>query len=210
MSIFRCFREYALLKPLGQRVTPIKKEWAKRANACPLSSLFWEIRSLSSFSLLRNVIQLTIRKCKDNAFQRSVFNRTARIWQIWNTFPNDLEILLLLSYYNAIVVIAIAKCQRAKILPIRASVKLPYTTLCYIASRFILPPHSLASSWDGSLAITSLQVGTTLTSFQVDTNNNDFKLFDGIWLCIACDIYIVKDKTFDREIMHQRSQEAYS
>ena len=82
---------------------------------------------------------------------------------------------------------------------------LRYTTLCYIASRFILPPHSLASSWDGSLAITSLQVGTTLTSFQVDTNNNDFKLFDGIWLCIACDIYIVKDKTFDREIMHQRS-----
>ena len=71
--------------------------------------------------------------------------------------------------------------------------------------RFILPPHSLASSWDGSLAITSLQVGTTLTSFQVDTNNNDFKLFDGIWLCIACDIYIVKDKIFDREIMHQRS-----
>ena len=65
---------------------------------------------------------------------------------------------------------------------------LRYTTLCYIASRFILPPHSLASSWDGSLAITSLQVGTTLTSFQVDTNNNDFKLFDGIWLCIACDI----------------------
>ena len=112
MLIFRCFREYALLKPLGQRVTPIKKEWAKRANACPLSSLFWEIRSLSSFSLLRNVIQLTIRKCKDNAFQRSVFNRTARIWQIWNTFPNDLEILL--SYYNAIVVIAIAKVPTSK------------------------------------------------------------------------------------------------
>lgn len=82
---------------------------------------------------------------------------------------------------------------------------LRYTTLCYIASRFILPSHSLASSWDGSLAITSLQVGTTLTSFQVDTNNNDFKLFDGIYLCIACDIYIVKDKTSDREIMHQRS-----
>ena len=52
--------------------------------------------------------------------------------------------------------------------------------LCYIASRFILPPHSLASSWGCSLAITSLQVGTTLTSFQVDTNNNYFKLFDGI------------------------------
>ena len=162
MLIFRCFREYALLKPLGQRVTPIKKEWAKRANACLLLSLFWGIRSLSSFSLLRNVIQLTIRKCKDNAFQRSVFNRTARIWQIWNTFPNDLEILL--SYYNAIVVIAIAKCQRAKIWPIRASVKLPYTTLCYIASRFILPwnfrallsmlrPSSLASSPGCLLAI---------------------------------------------------------
>ena len=48
--------------------------------------------------------------------------------------------------------------------------------------RFILPPRSLASS--------SLQVGTTLTSFQVDTNSNYFKLFDGIKLCIACDICI--------------------
>ena len=57
---------------------------------------------------------------------------------------------------------------------------LRYTTLCYIASRFILPPHSLASLRGCSLAITSWQVGTTVTSFQVDTNNNYFKLFDGI------------------------------
>ena len=57
---------------------------------------------------------------------------------------------------------------------------LRYTTLCYIASRFILPPHSLASSRGCSLAITSLQFGTTVTSFQVDSNNNYFKLFDGI------------------------------
>ena len=46
--------------------------------------------------------------------------------------------------------------------------------------RFILPPHSLAKTRGCSLAITSLQVGTTVTSFQVDTNNNYLKLFDGI------------------------------
>ena len=73
------------------------------------------------------------------------------------------------SYYNATVVIAIAKCQRAKILPIRPSLKLPYTTLCYIASRFILPwnfrallsmlpPSSLASLRGCLLAISDIRM----------------------------------------------------
>ena len=71
---------------------------------------------------------------------------------------------------------------------------LRYTTLCYIASRFILPPHSLASSWGCSLAITSLQDGTTLTSFQVDTNNNYFKLFELFKLIVHCLWYLHKWK----------------
>ena len=84
---------------------------------------------LSAHSLLGpNVIHFTCRKCETTLGYGTLFQMIC--WKPCSCCQ---------SYYNATVVIAIANCQRAKILPIRASLKLPYATLYYIASRFILP-----------------------------------------------------------------------
>ena len=94
---------------------------------------------LSAHSLLGpNVIHFTCRKC-ETTLCRGLFSTGqlgyGTLFQMicWKSCS------CCQSYYNATVVIAIANCQRAKILPIRASLKLPYATLYYIASRFILP-----------------------------------------------------------------------
>ena len=124
---------------------------------------------LSAHSLFgSNVIHFTCRKC-ETTLCRGLFSTGqlgyGTLFQMicWKSCS------CCQSYYNATVVIAIANCQRAKTLPIRASLKLPHTTLCYIASRFILPwnfrallsmlpPSSLASLRGCLLAISDIRM----------------------------------------------------